>query len=483
MRRRTRASRHLPTPAVAALALLVCSTAIATRARAEDYSTPDDSDAAALTRFHPLIVNGVVSAAHPSTGALLVFEDASATTLYGLCSGTLIGCRTFLTAAHCVCPEEASDARSCLRRGVTDAASMRVFLQNAGFFDVASVGISPDYSFAERADFAVLTLSEDVTGIAPSPLNTSGKPSHGVAGTIVGFGMTQGGFMTSNDAGVKREGSITTATCPEDIADAMNVCWEFSGSQSNVCSGDSGGPLFVDLGGGPVVAGVTSGSYSFDCEPPDTSFDSDVSGYHTWIETTAGVALESESCELPAAGTSGTQILTASGELSAAHPEAAMQLTVPAGTTSLRVALNGQLGTGAGFSTSANDYDLYLRAGSAPSAVVYDCADTNGTTFGYCEIPSPAAGSWNVLVRRNQGAGTYQLTATLFTESDGGICAGDCNGDGVVSSNELDDAIEASLGRMPLGECARADRNGDGVITIDDLVAAVRARAGDCGAE
>lgn len=430
--------------------------------------------------FHPLIVNGSMSSSYPSTGALLVFADAQASTLYGLCSGTLIGCHTFLTAAHCVCPEETSDASGCLRAGLTDPSLIRVFLQHGGLFRATAVAIAPDYSFAERGDLAVITLADEVTGIRPSPINTTSKPSPGRAAAIVGFGTTEGGFMSVNDAGIKRQGELIIDSCGEDIADATNICWQFSGSGANVCSGDSGGPLFVDFGSGPTVAGVTSGSYSFDCEPPDMSFDSDVFGYRAWIEATAGVALADESCVLAAVGDASTHTITTAGQLSASNRQADLQFEVPAGTALLRVALNGQLAGSAGFSATSNDYDLYLRAFDPPTTGSFDCADTNSTTFGFCEIEAPAAGTWHAMVRLGQGSGTYQVTVTSFATAAQNDCAGDCNRDGAVTADDLRLAVEVALERAPASACNPIDADGDGQVSIDELIAATRFGLGEC---
>src|SRR5262245_59209009 len=55
------------------------------------------------------IVNGDLTSAYPSAGALLFGADPAVSTIQ--CSGTLIGCDTFLTAAHCVCPTDGADCQ------------------------------------------------------------------------------------------------------------------------------------------------------------------------------------------------------------------------------------------------------------------------------------------------------------------------------------------------------------------------------------
>jgi len=52
-------------------------------------------------------------------------------------------------------------------------------------------------------------------------------------------------------------------------------------------------------------------------------------------------------------------------------------------------------------------------------------------------------------------------------------CAGDCNGDGRVTVNELMLGISIALGAAPLAECPAADADRDGRVTITDLLAAV----------
>src|SRR5687768_5172867 len=67
---------------------------------------------------HP-IVNGQATTEFPTTGILL--SGSSPATL--LCSGTLIGCDRFLTAAHCVCWGDGGDCQS-----PTPDETLRVYL-------------------------------------------------------------------------------------------------------------------------------------------------------------------------------------------------------------------------------------------------------------------------------------------------------------------------------------------------------------------
>lgn len=57
-------------------------------------------------------------------------------------------------------------------------------------------------------------------------------------------------------------------------------------------------------------------------------------------------------------------------------------------------------------------------------------------------------------------------------------CAGDCNGDGMVTVDEIVTGVNIVLGTYPVSSCPAADVNGDGSVTVDELLQAV-ARALD----
>jgi hypothetical protein len=67
---------------------------------------------------------------------------------------------------------------------------------------------------------------------------------------------------------------------------------------------------------------------------------------------------------------------------------------------------------------------------------------------------------------------TEPLPATR-TATIGPVCPGDCDGNGVVTIDELVRLVNVALGGSPVSVCESADRNEDGAITIDELVAAV----------
>ncbi|MGH7894770.1 MAG: S1 family peptidase, partial [Candidatus Binatia bacterium] len=302
-------------------------------------------------------MNGTLTADFPVVGALVI--GTSPDVAQTLCSGVLLGCSTFLTAGHCVC--EGTGA-TCQGSSELPPGVAFVYLDHAGFVPIERIALHPDYVYPV-ADVAVVHLAAPVTGIVPMRLVDAVPPPFGTQGTIVGYGVTTG---TSGDSGVKRAGVVVTAPCVSGIADATSVCWDFTGPGANTCEGDSGGPLFVDLGAGSVVAGVTSGGFSATCLPTDHSYDASLAAYRDWIVAEAGGDLGTTACgALPAVGTPGAVATAFAGELGGGRPFALHSVGVAPGTSELRVAMHGSEDPG-------NDFDLYLRHGAAPAAGAFD---------------------------------------------------------------------------------------------------------------
>jgi hypothetical protein len=348
------------------------------------------------------ITNGVTDHLHPTVG--LFITD-------GECTATLIGCRTVLTAAHCICGDHLGGVECAARPDLVSPAGKSVFFQHAGLFALSGLAVDPAYNrYSGVSDLAILHLAAPVTNIAPSPLNRTSHPPLSLPGEIVGFGSTR---TNSTDDGIKRWGLVRTAPC--DPPAPGFVCWNFRkplgppGSNSDTCFGDSGGPLFLSLGGRTVVAGVTSSGTSPYCAPVNNSFDADVLSDLAWIEAEGGADLSSAACGAgPQIGGPGTAILGSDFALSRRHREEASTVEVPSGTAELRVALNS-----ADWFDNANA--LYLRHGAPASPAAFDCKSDAASGQQYCWILSPAPGTWHILARHLYGTGgKIQVTVTLI---------------------------------------------------------------------
>jgi 6-phosphogluconolactonase (cycloisomerase 2 family) len=60
------------------------------------------------------------------------------------------------------------------------------------------------------------------------------------------------------------------------------------------------------------------------------------------------------------------------------------------------------------------------------------------------------------------------------------VCTGDCDGDGVVTIDEIIRGVNIALGGLPLEECRWFDASGDSTVTVDEIVLAVNNSLNDC---
>ncbi len=328
----------------------------------------------------------------------------------GTCTATFIGCRSVVTAAHCVCDASGTGAACGVGEFIMDPAQAVVFVPEAGVFPIGAIRIPPNFAFGVAGDIAVLDLDFEARGLCPRPINEVARPVLGTMATLVGFGRSS---EDAGDVGIKRAGAVLTTNCSgSSVPDATHLCWNFQlplgppGTGSNTCPGDSGGPLLVDLGAGVAIAGVHSGGDG-SCDGGGSSFDTDVFVERNWLRSQAGVDLDRTRCGDGAQV--GDAAVTSLAFAGTDFSQWVQPFQVSPGTKVLRVGLNG---------TAIGNVDLYLKPGSPPSTTDSACASAVAGSYEFCETEDPAPGTWYALVNLASGNGTrFQLNVTMLPES------------------------------------------------------------------
>lgn len=234
------------------LTLAVCSTAACA---ADPVEQLDDG----IANDEQSIIGGTTDTGDPSV--LAVFVHAPGATSGSLCTGTVIGPHTVLTAAHCVSPAVVGSGQVFELLSGTTIALPGIVASSTTFdpaFDINNLFAGHDIGIIHTTN----ALPFASVGIAPV--------SFALPVRLVGYGSN-----THANAGTGTKRQVTTG-----IVAASAVLIQDGNSNMQTCHGDSGGPAFQTVGAAQVVVGVTS--FGQDASPTSVCFNG---GFHVRVDS------------------------------------------------------------------------------------------------------------------------------------------------------------------------------------------------------
>jgi hypothetical protein len=216
------------------------------------------------------IASGEPDDGHPAVGYL--YQPG-----WGMCTGTLVGSKSVLTAAHCISAGAAGLYVVAGRTvSVAGAVSHREYREGTTLPGLPSAG----NGWIEN-DVALVYLKQPAYGVAPIAL-ANRTPGIGEPITLVGFGLAAADAKEWPPT--KRRAENTVGNSGEKFI-LYGKIGGLKGGPGNICPGDSGGPTLVVEEGEERIAGVHSMGEQDLCG--ELGYDMAVPGYRAWIAAQA----------------------------------------------------------------------------------------------------------------------------------------------------------------------------------------------------
>lgn len=198
------------------------------------------------------------------------------------CTGTLVAPTVVVSAAHCPVKGGCSE-RVFVGEDVTKPEAGRVV-------NVQQTVVHPQYGQnGNFDDLTVLILAEEVGGVTPRMVAAPGALDQARSVRLVGYGHTD--FDGSTGYGLRREVDVGLASSDPKYGARLET--EFVAGapflDRDSCSGDSGGPAYLKVGGQWQLMGATSRATASAVRTcGDGGVYTRVPVYRDWIESIAG---------------------------------------------------------------------------------------------------------------------------------------------------------------------------------------------------